>query len=74
MPHIAYAVDELEPCIAGKEIAIAPFDVGDPPFARVAFIREDGVIAEYMEFKPGVPGSIRMMTARIAPGSETCRN
>lgn len=52
-PHVAYVVDELEPWIAGKEFAIPPFEVGDPAFARVVFVYEDGFIAEYMAFKPG---------------------
>jgi hypothetical protein len=52
-PHIAYAVDELEPHLEGKDVVLAPFDVDDPPFARVAFTREDGVIIEYMKFYPG---------------------
>ena len=51
-PHIAYTVDDLGPHIAGKDICLL-FEVGDPPFAKVAFTREDGVIYEYMEFKPG---------------------
>ncbi len=29
-PHVAWVVDDIEPWIAGKEIAIAPFEVGDP--------------------------------------------
>lgn len=52
-PHIAYAVDELEPHLQGKEIIIPPFDVDDPPFARVAFTKEDGLFVEYMQFYPG---------------------
>ena len=52
-PHVAYEVDELEPHLAGKEIVLAPFDVGDPPFATVAFTREDGLFIEYMKFRPG---------------------
>jgi hypothetical protein len=52
-PHIAYAVDELEPHLDGKEIIIPPFDVDDPPFARVAFTKEDGLFIEYMKFYPG---------------------
>lgn len=52
-PHVAYAVDELEPHLAGKEVYLAPFDVGDPPFARVAFTHEDGLFVEYMRFYPG---------------------
>lgn len=53
-PHVAYVVDELEPWIEGKEFAIPPFEVGDPAFARVVFVHEDGFIVEYMAFKPGV--------------------
>lgn len=52
-PHVAYEVDELEPNLAGKEIYLPPFDVGDPPFATVAFTREDGLFVEYMQFRPG---------------------
>ena len=52
-PHIAYAVDSLEPHIEGKELFVGPFEVGEPPFARVVFTREDGLFVEYMEFKPG---------------------
>lgn len=53
LPHLAYAVDELEPHLIGKEVVIAPFDVDDPPFARVAFTIEDGLYVEYMRFYPG---------------------
>lgn len=52
-PHIAYGVDELEPHLVGKNVIIQPFDVDDPPFARVAFTLEDGLYIEYMKFYPG---------------------
>jgi hypothetical protein len=52
-PHIAYSVDELEPHLEGKDVYLPPFDVGDPPFARVAFTRENGVFVEYMQIRPG---------------------
>jgi hypothetical protein len=52
-PHVAYAVDELAPHLEGKDVYLAPFDVGDPPFATVAFTKEDGLFVEYMAFKPG---------------------
>lgn len=52
-PHIAYEVEELAPHLAGKEVYLAPFEVGDPPFATVAFTREDGLFVEYMQFRPG---------------------
>ncbi len=52
-PHIAWEVEALEPHLEGKDVYLQPFEVGDPPFARVAFTREDGLFNEYMEFKPG---------------------
>jgi hypothetical protein len=52
-PHVAWVVDDIDPWIEGKEIAIAPFEVGDPAFVRVAFVWEEGMISEYMAFKPG---------------------
>ena len=52
-PHVAYAVDDLQAHLAGKEIYVPPFDVDDPPFATVAFTRENGHFVEYMQFKPG---------------------
>ncbi len=52
-PHVAWEVDELEQHLNGKEIYLQPFDVGDPPFAKVAFTKEDGLFVEYMEFYPG---------------------
>ena len=51
-PHVAWVVDDIDPWIAGKKMAIEPFEVGDPPFVRVAFVWEDGMISEYMAFKP----------------------
>jgi len=51
-PHIAYEADGLNAHIAGKDIVLL-FEVGEPAFAKVAFVREDGVYVEYMEFKPG---------------------
>ncbi len=53
MPHVAWVVDDLDPWIEGKEIAIPPFEVGQPPFVRVAFVWEEGMVSEYMAFKPG---------------------
>lgn len=52
-PHVAYAVEELEPHLEGKEVYLEPFEVGDPPFATVAFTKEDGLFVEYMKFHPG---------------------
>jgi hypothetical protein len=52
-PHVAWEVETLEPHLEGKEVYLEPFDVGEPPFARVAFTREDGLFTEYMQFYPG---------------------
>lgn len=52
-PHIAYTVDDLAPHLAGKDVYLAPFEVGEPPFATVAFTREDGIFIEYMQLRPG---------------------
>ena len=52
-PHIAWVVDDIDPWIAGKEIAIAAVRGRRPAFVRVAFVWEEGMISEYMAFKPG---------------------
>ena len=52
-PHIAWEVEDLDDALAGKDLHIAPCEVGEPPFARVAFVIEDGLYVEYMQFKPG---------------------
>jgi hypothetical protein len=52
-PHIAWAVEDLDAHLEGKELYLAPFEVGEPAFARVAFVIEDGLFVEYMQFKPG---------------------
>lgn len=52
-PHIAYTVDDLGQALIGKDVVIAPFEVGDPPFATAAFTKEEGVFIEYMQLKEG---------------------
>lgn len=52
-PHICYIVDDLDAAIAGHEIALAPFEPGDPPFGRAAFTLEDGIAVEYIQLYPG---------------------
>jgi hypothetical protein len=52
-PHVAYEVDDLQPHLEGKEVYLAPFEAGEPPFATVAFTREDGVFVEYLKLHPG---------------------
>lgn len=52
-PHICYLVDDLDAAIAGQEIAVPPFEPGEPPFGRAAFTREHGIIVEYIQLHPG---------------------
>ena len=52
-PHICYQVDDLDAAIAGMDLAISPFDTGEPPFGRAAFVLEDGIYVEYLHIVPG---------------------
>jgi hypothetical protein len=52
-PHVAYEVEDLPAHLTGKEVYLAPFEVGEPPFATVAFTIEDGLFIEYLQLKPG---------------------
>lgn len=52
-PHLAYEVDDLETHLVGKNVVLGPFEVGEPPFARAAFTREDDLMVEYMQLYPG---------------------
>ena len=47
-PHVAYRVEDLEAALKGKEVLLGPFDPGG--FGRVAFVLEDGVVIEYMQY------------------------
>lgn len=47
-PHVAYRVDNLEEALAGAEVVYGPFDPGG--FGRVAFVYQDGLIVEYLEY------------------------
>jgi hypothetical protein len=47
-PHVAYRVEDLGAALAGKEVLLGPFDPGG--FGRVAFVLEDGVVIEYMQY------------------------
>ena len=48
-PHVAYRVDDLRAALVGKELIYGPFDPGG--FGDVAFVLEDGVVVEYMEYR-----------------------
>jgi hypothetical protein len=48
VPHLAFAVDDLDAALEGKQILIAP---NSPSHGvRVAFILDDGVPIELLEF------------------------
>ena len=51
--HICYEVDDVDAAIAGKKVISGPGEMGDPPFARVAFTEEDGIRVEYLSLYPG---------------------
>ncbi len=53
-PHIAFAVDDLDKALEGKEVLIAPN--APSPGVRVAFIVHDGAPVELLEFvDPSLP-------------------
>ena len=53
VPHVAFAVDDLDAALKGKDILIAPNSPSDG--VRVAFILHDGAPIELLEFAPSVP-------------------
>jgi hypothetical protein len=48
VPHIAFAVDDLDEALKGREILVAPNEPSDG--VRVAFILDDGAPVELLEF------------------------
>lgn len=50
-PHICYEVDNLAAAIEGKEVVIAPHEMGG--FCQCAFVVEDGIEVEYIQIYPG---------------------
>ena len=49
VPHVAFAVDDLDEALAGCELLIAPNSPS--PGVRVAFIVHDGAPIELLEFR-----------------------
>jgi hypothetical protein len=47
-PHVAYRVDDLRAALQGEEVIFGPFDPGG--FGEVAFVLEDGLVIEFMQF------------------------
>jgi hypothetical protein len=60
VPHIAFAVDDLDEALKGREILIPP----NEPSAgvRVAFILDDGAPVELLQF-----GAAKVANKRAAP-------
>ena len=53
VPHIAFAVDDLDEALKGKEILIAP--TSPSTGVRVAFILDDGAPVELLQFEKARP-------------------
>ena len=51
VPHVAFAVDDLDEALRGREILIAPNEPSGG--VRVAFILDDGAPIELLEFAAG---------------------
>ncbi len=50
VPHVAFAVDDLDAALEGKKVLIPPN--APSPGVRVAFILDDGAPVELLEFDP----------------------
>jgi len=50
VPHLAFAVDDLDAALEGEEILIPPNSPS--PGVRVAFIIDDGAPIELLELEP----------------------
>ena len=49
MPHVSWAVDDLDAEIQGKEMVVGPLAVGEN--IRIAYFMMDGALVEYLEIK-----------------------
>jgi hypothetical protein len=54
VPHVAFAVDDLDAALEGKAILIAP--TAPSPGVRVAFILDDGAPVELLQFDGAAAG------------------
>jgi hypothetical protein len=50
MPHISWAVDDLEAELEGKEVVVPPTTAAEG--VRIAYFLMDGALVEYLEMKP----------------------
>jgi hypothetical protein len=49
MPHVSFAVDDLDKQLEGRQVVVGPLAVNDN--IRIAYFMSDGALVEYMEFK-----------------------
>jgi hypothetical protein len=49
MPHVSWAVDDLDRELAGKEVVVGPLAAA--PGIRIAYFLMDGALVEYLEVK-----------------------
>ena len=49
MPHVSWAVDDLDQELQGKSVVVGPLQVGDS--LRLAYFLQDGALIEYLETK-----------------------
>ena len=49
MPHISWAVDDLEAELEGKDVVVPPTIAADG--VRIAYFMMDGALVEYLEIK-----------------------
>jgi len=49
MPHVSWAVDDLDRELEGKEVAVGPLEAA--PGVRIAYFFQDGALIEYLEAK-----------------------
>ena len=49
MPHVSWAVDDLDRELAGKKVEVGPITVTDK--IRIAYFFQDGALVEYLEVK-----------------------
>ena len=49
MPHISFAVDDLDAELEGKDVVVQPIDAVEG--VRIAYFMQDGALVEYLEVK-----------------------
>jgi hypothetical protein len=49
MPHVSWAVDDLERELQGKQVVVGPIEAA--PGLRIAYFLQDGALIEYLEAK-----------------------